>query len=394
MLSAFEKLQKTRIQLMKDNPFFSYLSMHLDFKEAEIETIGIDANGTLYYNPKYVKSLSISNLIAVLVHEICHLFLNHMERGIHKEHYIFNIATDIVINDIITANGFNLPESTLKPNKHEITIAGVKIKDTNKKTAEEVYNQLIKKAKIINVTCICGKCKTKDGKTSGKTCKGFDKHIYGKQKGDKNKQKNWKKITSEASAMARQRGKMPDGLERVIDTLLNPKLDWRSILHRHITNQIPSDYSWSRQSKRSLATGFYMPSVVKENLDIVVSVDTSGSISQKELTQFLSEIIGISKSFSSVSMTLIICDCKIHDVIEISNGNIEKIMNLKIKGGGGTDHHPVFSHIEKNMPNAKILVSLTDGYTSVGDVTINTLWVICEGGTDEEVKDKGTVVFM
>ena len=131
----------------------------------------------------------------------------------------------------------------------------------------------------------------------------------------------------------------------------------------------------------------------------VFPIDTSGSISDHELKEFLSEIVNIAKSFANVNMRVITCDCQIYDDYTIENGNIEKIMNIKIKGGGGTSHIPVFEYVSKNYPNARILICFTDGYTEVPEknpLNNNTkiLWVIPKNeGTDRYVKH-GEVIWV
>jgi len=115
----------------------------------------------------------------------------------------------------------------------------------------------------------------------------------------------------------------------------------------------------------------------KEKIDVVVSIDVSGSISQKELTEFVTEIVGISKSFNNIKITCIICDCKIQDVLICDNGNIDTLLNMKIKGGGGTNHNPVYSYVQENIPTAKILVNFTDGYSVFPDSEeIKTIWIL------------------
>jgi len=134
-----------------------------------------------------------------------------------------------------------------------------------------------------------------------------------------------------------------------------------------------------------------MPDTVKEGLDIVVAIDTSGSISDEELTQFLSETYSIVKSFPNVRMTLITCDAEVQDVLEVTNG----MPDVEVHGGGGTDFRPVFKWIRENKPNTRLVVYLTDGYGDAPEsVDVKTLWVITEGGTDSYVKGKGEVVWL
>ena len=147
----------------------------------------------------------------------------------------------------------------------------------------------------------------------------------------------------------------------------------------YITNEIPFDFTYARPSKKSISCGFYMPSTMRENIDVVVAVDTSGSISNKQFSQFISEIITMSKSFTYVRMTLIDCDCTIKGVYEF-NGNIEEeIKKINFRGYGGTDFRPVFKWIKDNKPQCKVLMYLTDGYGDFPkEPNYTTIWVLTQ----------------
>jgi predicted metal-dependent peptidase len=161
--------------------------------------------------------------------------------------------------------------------------------------------------------------------------------------------------------------------------------------HNYITENIIVHNC--RPSRHTQACGYYMPSLKREEVEVVVAVDTSGSIGQTELTEFLTEMVGIAKSFNNVKMTCLVCDAEIHDVLEFTNGSINEILNTKIKGGGGTAHEPIYEWLDENKPTARLIVNFTDGYTSVPkDINYQTLWVISTGGSDEVVKNTGDVI--
>jgi len=180
----------------------------------------------------------------------------------------------------------------------------------------------------------------------------------------------------------------------LVEDLLHEKINWKQALYKYLTKTIPYDYTYNRPSRRSFATGFYMPMMKKENIEIVVSLDTSASISTKELTEFMSEINGIAKSFNNINMKLIVCDSEIKEVYVIGNGDSEQIAKLIINGGGGTSHKPVYDYIKENLPNTKLLVNFTDGYTNFEelDKSIHSLWVICKHGINEKNIPFGEVI--
>jgi predicted metal-dependent peptidase len=355
-------------------------------------TMGIDYEGNLYFDPDFVKGLSFGELKGVIAHETLHLVLFHLLRKGSRDKELFNVACDFAINLILQEQGFRLPQGVLMCDE---------FKDL---CAEEIYDKLYKMAKKIKVH-IDGQGNVTIGNMSGKQ---FDKHYYPKKgengngnSGKKDKdykgkgeedsplsereikklEDEWKKRIVEAQNIAKSMGSMPAGLERMIGTLLEPKINWKALLYRYVTNEIISDMSYSRPHKKSESVGVYLPHTVKENVEIAVAIDSSGSIDEVTTNEFISEIVGISRSFANLNMTLIICDAKVHDVYEIRNGFDPK--EIKIRGFGGTDFKPVFSYIEENKPYTKLLIYLTDLMGEFPKSTnIKTLWVV-KGGYEK-----------
>lgn len=130
-------------------------------------------------------------------------------------------------------------------------------------------------------------------------------------------------------------------------------------------------------------------------MEVVVAVDTSGSIDAEDLREFLSEMVGIARSFSSVKMTAISADAEVHETLEVHNGNIQKIMKWKPKGGGGTAHQPVLDHIKEKLPQTKLLVAMTDGFSDINELTppnYDVIWVINKQGCEEKDIEWGRTI--
>ena len=395
-----DKLIRARIQLQKEQPFWAYLALNLVFKENnEIETIGVNAKGECYYNSEWTDKLSEAELKGVLCHEVGHLAFEHLVRRGKRDSKLFNISADLVINDLLLTNGLTLAKDGLLPYNHKFKINNkLEIVDLDKKPAEKVYDELFGKLNKQQINIL--------------DKQRFDEHAEGQEKAQKGGGKDgnidrnslspselkaqadkWKRLLVEAGTYAKQIGRLPNGVERLIGDLLNPQVNWRDLLYRYITQEIPNDYTYSRPSRRSQAVGVYLPAVVRNTIDIVVAIDTSGSISQEELSEFMSEIVGISKSFNAIKITCLICDCEIKDVLVCENGNIQTLLDIKVKGGGGTSHKPVFEWIQENKPDAKLLVALTDGYTNFPNAeTTKTIWAITKGGIADEQIPFGAIV--
>ncbi len=432
-LSVKDKIIRAKIHLAKRSPFFGYILFHMKIHDSvegmpeDNQTMSIDQLGNLRYSEKWVKGLSDDELMGVLAHETLHLALMHMERGQGREHRIANIAYDLVVNDVLTQENFRLPGDGLIPQNHKFEFKFGKKSYTldkiNDKSSEEVYDEIYPLYPIIK-QLMMGNGSGKTGKgldgldgipsenqnEMKKKLKGFDNHTQSEDNGNgdkkqegsnahkramSNKQK-WKKIISEAAQTAKQQGKLPAGLERRIEGILDSKINWKEKLYKYIVAQLPFDYTWNKSSKRGAALGIYLPNVVKESVKIVCSIDTSGSINNDELKEFMSELLSIGESFQNLDIDLIICDCEIHETYELSGDTVEDVLNLKMSGGGGTSHLPVYDYVQKEIRDCKVLINFTDGWTSFPkddeEIPFDSLWIICKNGCAEKHIPFGEVI--
>jgi len=384
------KITKARVSLQKDQPFLSYLIMHLIPKEdIRVKTAGVDEDGYLYYNPDFINNLSNRELIGTMAHEVLHLCLEHLRRRGGRNPTLWNIATDIAVNYIVIDDlKFNLPENTFKPNHYgKIDLFGITQVSFKNKPAEEIYEELLKLLK------------EHVGKKSISSYQ-FDKHIEEKQgasargKEGNRKPPDWKKIFAEAIEYAKQRGELPGGIERLFSELHNPKLPWNILLAKYISKTLPVDYTYIRPSKKSYTLKTYLPSVLKENLDVIVTIDTSGSITEDTLTDFLSELLGILRSYKT-NLTVIYGDAKVQKVKEFkAYSQPHEILREAPVGGGGTDHEPIFKYIEQNLRKARVVVAFTDGYTNYPkNCSIPTIWVLSEKINKEFLPPFGEVIY-
>lgn len=424
-LETIDKLKRARIQIQRSNPFFAYLSLYLKFREDKggdlpsYAGMGVSADGWLIYKKDFVDKLVEPELIGVLIHEILHLSLLHLTRRGRREAVIWNVAADICVNQLVKTNGYSLPKGSIISDYNNcVEFGGITIKQCDKKTAEQVYEELEPLAKKMKqIKSMFGYPSL--GGQDGEDGTPFDVHIEGKGDGsgkddkkdkDKNKggsgfgdyltdeekreiEEYWKNKANEALVTAKLRGTVPAGIERFVGQLAESKVSWRELLQRYVQRAIPYDYTYSSPSKKSVATGYYMPNTIRDYVDVVVAVDTSGSIGQIELKEFLSEIVGIAKAFSNrVKIRLLTHDVKVWDDLLVQNGNIAKIQDLKVKGGGGTSHKEVFDYVVENYRDAKLLICFTDGDSDLDDIDGNKyrfdkVFVISENGNDRQLKD-------
>lgn len=420
------KISRSRIYLQRQNPFFAYLSLQLKPIEAKVPTMAVDIDGNLYYNPDFVNKLNDDEMCGVLIHEIMHEVLLHLTRGEKFNRQIGNISADICCNEILKDNNFTLPDGCIWSNsEREVTILGHIIKKANERTFEDIYWELFKSVKKqIDKAVKNGKVKVvQEGEEGGEgidisdfgdyeidgssndgkgKIKSIDGHIRGKkgkelsEEEKRTKEKEWLGKVMEAHTIAKMRGEVPEGIERLVGQLHQSKVNWKNLLLRYVQSYIPSNYNYAKPNKKSISSGFYMPDIERECIDIVIATDTSGSIGQDELVDFVSEIIGLGRAYrGKIKMTLLSCDAEVNEVYKVENGDVERIKkNVKMKGGGGTAFLPVIEWVKKNKRDAKLLLYLTDGYGEKIEKPkgFDIIWVLSKNGSDELLKDSGRVI--
>jgi predicted metal-dependent peptidase len=234
-------------------------------------------------------------------------------------------------------------------------------------SAEEVYDDLYENADKINIDELMKRL--------------LDEHLDGDEKdgegdGEGNKEGNGRPRLSEAekkeirdeikeavlaSAQASGAGNIPGGVKRMIKDLTEPVMDWRELLQQQIESTIKSDFTWARPSRRAWHMDAVMPGMKPgEQIDVVIGIDTSGSITDQDLKVFLSEIQGIMEAYDEYKITVMGWDTEVHNVGTFSSDNLEDIASFEPGGGGGTDPHCVWNYLQENDIEPKKLIMFTD----------------------------------
>jgi predicted metal-dependent peptidase len=440
-LSAEDRIIKAKIALQRLNPFYSYLCMHMKFQRNDrAHTIGVDPDGNVFWNKGFIDKLNDSELMCVISHEATHVVLRHCERAKAREKTTWNIAVDACVNSLLIQNGMtSLPKGGIIPKYDEFHRNGISIGGISKKTAEEIYAELDKAKEEQSKQKAKGKKKDdeddsdEDGEGDGESEYEFDEHMPEVQKENKDakdmKQKSqgesegsgeggdsdsenkpeeisktedldekWGRILSEATTHAKLAGKDTNGMDRYVDKLLNPKRNWKNILYREVTNEMAVDTTWNRPSRRSESIGIYLPSQKKENINMAVAIDSSGSVTDEELKSFLSHTRDVIASFANINLTVVVCDSQVKKVHEFNHANINDVKKIEVKGGGGTSFTPVFDYLAKNKPDIKLVIYLTDGDCfekfKIEKYRGRVLWVLTKRGTEKYIKNTGRIIKM
>ena len=227
---------------------------------------------------------------------------------------------------------------------------------------------------------------------------GLDEHDWeGAQSlSDEDKRELARDIDEAIRQGAMAAGKMGGTGNRDLDELLQPQIDWREVLREFIQNTCAgSDYStYARPNRRLMSQGIIMPSGISEQVgELVIAIDTSGSIGQRELTAFLSEVKGVCDTVKPDKLRLLYWGSSVvgdeaYDMHELDN----LVKSTKPMGGGGTDVNCVTQYMADEGIKPQACIVLTDGYlySGWGDWTCPVLWAILDNKS--AVPDEGKAV--
>ena len=339
------------------------------------------------YGRGFVNELNDAQLRFLVLHEVYHKLFKHMTTWHHlfkQDAQLANMACDYVINlKIVDDNkdGFATMTGILKGGCYDRKYVGM--------DSAQVYNLLREDQDGQGSEQGEGDGDGDGGQGSGSLHNGqqpFDEHDWeGAQELTADEQRELARELDEAVRQgALAAGKMGSGGDLGLHELLQPQINWRDTLREFITSTCAgSDYStYSRPNRRYLSSGIYMPSGISEQVgELVLAIDTSGSIGQRELNAFLTEVKEICDTVRPDGVRLLYWDTKVcrdekYDVHELD----DLVQSTKPTGGGGTDVTCVTDYLRDNSINAQAAIVLTDGhlYGGWGQWSMPVLWCIMD----------------
>jgi len=305
---------------------------------------------------------------------VLHAVYDHMGRRGNRDPKLWNIADDYCVN-------WDLVEQRVG-DKIPVALYDSKYKGMS---AEEVYDDLYENADKINIDDLMKRLLDEHLDGEGEEGEDGDKPGNGRPKLSEQEKKEIRDEVKEAvlaAAQASGAGNLPGGVKRMIKDLIEPVMDWRELLQQQIESTVKSDFTWARPSRRSWHMDAVMPGMKPgEQIDVVIGIDTSGSITDKDLKAFLSEIKGIMEAYEEYRITVMGWDTEVHNVATFTSDNLEDIANFEPGGGGGTDPHCVWKYLQDNDIEPKKLIMFTD-YCFFGwspeevEQYCDTVWII------------------
>ncbi len=368
-----DKISAARTRLILDKPFLGALVLRLPVEEADpkwCRTVATDAR-KFYYNRDYIAQLRPREMQFVLAHEALHCALLHFSRRQNRVKHRWDMACDYAINPLLMTDGLKPPPDALYLEEFE----GM--------TAEEIYPCIDENDASApfdhHLYDNPGNGKNSDFNQSGSSEGGAYSPAQPPPLNDQEKQQlsvKWQQRLAGAAQQAIQSGKLSGELARLVDLMLQPQLPWRMLLSRFISQSAREDYSYTRPSSRRGDPAVF-PSLRSSELNLVVALDTSGSISDSEISEFVAEVNAI-KGYLRARITLILCDAGLSPDSPRIFDYWEDFSMPEIKGGGGTDFRPVFDFLSLQDTEPDVMVYFTDakGEFPAQEPAWPTLWLV------------------
>jgi predicted metal-dependent peptidase len=352
--TAEERITQSRIRLLLTKPWFGQLAIRLRLEEAsDMPTAATDGR-KFYFNRDFIDRLDGPELDFLVGHEVLHCVYDHMTARGDRDHRLYNVAADYNINMTLIEEDVGKIIGPDKLNGGEPCLDW-KYKGMN---SYEIYDSLLKeypeaKSMDVHLEDFFG-----DGDEDGKDGKG--RRYRGLSEAEKRALADEiKQAVIQATQSAG--GACPESVKRLVNELVEPKMDWRDVLRTQLESSLKSDFTWMRPSKRSGEVIF--PGMNRdEELNIAVALDTSGSISQDMLRDFLSEVEGIMGQYQSYRIYIMQFDTCVYGVDTFTSDDGRSVREYELEGGGGTDFDVVFQHLAENDIEPDQLIMFTDGY--------------------------------
>jgi len=382
-----DKITKAKAKLILEHPYFGTVASALPLeKNNDILTFTSDGL-KMHYNSEYLDKISLEEVEFVMANGAMHTVLKHHERLGERTKWLWQTATDYVVNAMLVKNGMHLPEYAYFEEKFE----GMYV--------EEVYEML--RAEMMDNSDHSMEQETEQITDSDET--GVDNLHMQKEHtpdmnatetqeeqnaDDKEEELNtpekkelgheMKERLEQIFQKLKRQGNLPKDLELVVPEYFSHKVDWREFLYGYVATHAKRSYTFIPPNMKFLYRGIYLPSMSSDLLRVIVAVDTSGSVDETLLSTFLGEVSSMMQQYPNYEIDLITADAKVQSHKTFLPG---EPLEYEISGGGGTDFRPVFEYIDKYIDYPTLLLYFTDGEGTfpTSEPMYDLLWIMPTG---------------
>jgi predicted metal-dependent peptidase len=353
------KLAKAKTSLVLEHPFVGTVALNLPYHiTTDVPTAATNGK-CIKFNPDFVEKLTDEEVKFLVAHECFHPMLEHNYRRGERDPRKWNQAGDYVINQLLTDEKIGkMPEGGLL-NKATYDAGGG--------SSDGIYNILPDLPD--------------DGGGGDDPFDGDLEDGNGSPAEREQERAEWKVKVAQAAQAAKMMGKLSVNMQRLVDQVLQPKVNWRDVLHRFVEKAKNDERSFARPNRRFVQQGIYLPTISGETMgEIAFCVDMSGSIGQDTANQFAAEMRTVFEDCAPSKMHIIFFS---HDVCGYDSFGRDDEFKFNPRGGGGTAFSPCFKYMQENNINPVACVFLTDlccdDFGNAPDYPV--LWVSTEKGT-------------
>ena len=335
------KLSQAKAKLLVDYPYFGTLAAKLELVvNDDIESF--KSNGKkLEFREEYLSELDLSEVEFILANGAMHASLSHQLRREKRSGWLWQMATDIAINDMLLENGLDMPYGA----EYRKRFSGM--------YAEEIYAELqadiLRDDEDLEYEADNADDIEPESSPPPQTQEQLQEEILQEQL-----------LAEEAISLLEselKRGDAPQSIERFFKIDGFGKVDWREEIRVALQKYFLDDYTLLPPSKKLLYSGIYLPSSISQTFRLVIAIDSSGSVDEELLNAFLTEVNFLMSLVNHYEIELLVCDDKIHTHKTFYSGDS---LSVDLQGGGGSDFRPVFSYVRENFDDVKLLLYFTD----------------------------------
>lgn len=368
-MDLMKRLSKAKTSLILEHPFIGSvaLNMPMTLMTPEFEA-GLRASGRnptactngkrVLYSADFIEPLTDEELKFLVAHECMHPMLEHNFRRQSRDPQKWNMAADYVINQLLVDEGIGKFIEGGCLNKA--------LYDAGQGVSEQIYTLLPDD--------------NNGGGNGGSGIGGTGQDLEdgeGTAQDQAQQSAEWRVKVAQAAQAAKMMGKLSVGMARLVESILNPTVDWREVLQRFVVKHKTDERSFSRPNRRFLSQGLYMPSRSGDRMGpIAFLVDCSGSVNDEELAQMAAEVRMVHEDLRPEKLHVVYFDSAVtHYDCFLPDDTV----GISFHGGGGTDIRKAFDYLEDEglADDLACVIALTDGYTPYpSDCTAPVIWAM------------------
>lgn len=337
-----KRIAKAKTSLILEHPFIGSVALNMPTVITDSVPTAATNGKRIAFNPEFLDKLTDEQVKFLVAHECMHPMLEHNFRRGERNPKKWNMAADYVINKLLVDEkiGKFIDGGCLSD---DIYRAGGG-------TSDGIYNMLPDMPEGSG-----------GGGGDGIGGPGEDlEDSPGSPAEQAQDAAEWRVKVAQAAQAAKMMGKLSAGMERLVAQILRPKVDWREVLRRFVQKAKTDERSFARPNRRFQTQGLYLPSISGDRLgEMLVAVDCSGSIGERELAEFATEIMTMHEDGKPSALHVVYFDSRVSHYDKFGP---DDTVTVAPHGGGGTAFSPIFAYADKHDMAPVACVVLTDLY--------------------------------